>query len=122
MGIKRFLIWCWVSIYQGATIIAMTLILFENSFVQIVTITFSALVLSELLNVTTQVSSYNRYIIGAQVGTILVYYLSLILFKNYLDASRIDGHFLLRVLSIVAASWLPVHLASRAYSFLYPDE
>jgi phospholipid-translocating ATPase len=122
MGVKRFLLWCWVSLYQGAAIMLLSLLLFESSFVQIVTITFSALILSEVLNVATQVSSCNRWILGSMVVTLLIYYLSLVLLKNYLDASRISWQFVLRVLSIVAVSWLPIHLASRLYSFLYPGE
>jgi phospholipid-translocating ATPase len=46
LNTKTFFIWVWVSIYQGVVIMVMSLKLFEESFVRIVTITFTALILS----------------------------------------------------------------------------
>lgn len=46
MNIKTFFIWVWISVYQGIVIMVMSLLLFEQSFVRIVTITFSALIIS----------------------------------------------------------------------------
>ena len=61
--------------------------LFEQSFVRIVTITFTALILSELLNVISTIHRMNRFIFGSIIVTLLIYALSLVLFRNYLDTS-----------------------------------
>ena len=46
LNTKTFFTWLWISIYQGVVIMVLSLVLFEQSFVRIVTITFSALILS----------------------------------------------------------------------------
>jgi phospholipid-translocating ATPase len=87
MNIKSFLIWVWMSIYQGVVIMVLSLNLFEQSFVRIVTITFTALILSELLNIITTIHRMNRYIFMSILITIILYGLSLLLFRNYLNTS-----------------------------------
>ena len=111
MNSKTFFIWVWISVYQGIVIMVMGLLLFEQSFVRIVTITFTSLIISELLNVFTTIHTINRYIIGSQVATIMIYGLSLLLFRNYLDTSKIDLDFLYKVGLIVCVSWLPIYIA-----------
>mmetsp|Transcript_2936 Transcript_2936/g.2652 ORF Transcript_2936/g.2652 Transcript_2936/m.2652 type:complete len:715 (+) Transcript_2936:765-2909(+) len=57
----RFLLWIWKSLYQGSVIILMALSLFpEDNFVNLVAITFSALILTELLNVATEIDTWNK--------------------------------------------------------------
>jgi phospholipid-translocating ATPase len=55
LSFKTFCVWIWKSIYQGATIMLFAVLFFNNSFTNIVTITFSSLILIELLNVYTEV-------------------------------------------------------------------
>lgn len=45
LNTKTFLIWLWMSIYQGLVIMVLAINLFEQSFVRIVTITFTSLVI-----------------------------------------------------------------------------
>lgn len=45
MSFLEFLIWLWKSIFQGACIIALSLLLVPNTFLTIVTVTFTALIL-----------------------------------------------------------------------------
>ena len=87
MNTKTFFIWVWMSIYQGVTIMVLSINLFEESFVRIVTITFTALIISELLNVISTIHRMNRFIFGSIIFTLLLYGLSLVLFRNYLDTS-----------------------------------
>lgn len=56
LSTKTFLIWVWKSIYQGCLVMLATVIFFNESFTNIVTITFSALIIIELLNVYSEVS------------------------------------------------------------------
>lgn len=90
MNIKTFFIWLWISIYQGVLIMTLSLNLFEQSFVRIVTITFTALIISELLNVAMTIHQINRYIVGSQILTLIIYGISLLFMRNYLDTSKID--------------------------------
>lgn len=122
MNAKTFFVWVWISIYQGIIIMVMSLLMFEQSFVRIVTITFTALILSEILNVLTTIHHMNRYILGSQILTLLIYWLSLILFRNYLDTSKIDSDFLYKVGLIVCASWTPIFIVRCLYKRIAPSE
>ncbi len=111
LNTKTFFVWVWISIYQGVIIMVMSLKLFEESFVRIVTITFTALIFSEILNIITTIHKLNRYIIGSQIITLFVYWLSLQFLSNYLDTSEIDQDFIWKVCIIVGVSWTPIYIA-----------
>ena len=49
----------WMSVYQGSVIILFAILFFNDSYVNIVTITFTSLVFIELLNVYTQINNIN---------------------------------------------------------------
>jgi len=49
LSLKTFFLWVTISIYQGAVIIYGALVLFDDEFIHVVTITFTALILTELL-------------------------------------------------------------------------
>jgi len=51
---KTFLIWLWKSIYQGSVIMTFSFLFFQNGFLHLVTVTFTSLILIELLNVLTE--------------------------------------------------------------------
>jgi phospholipid-translocating ATPase len=59
LSTKTFLIWLWKSIFQGCVIMLATVMFFNESFTNIVTITFSALIIIELLNVYSEVRIHN---------------------------------------------------------------
>jgi phospholipid-translocating ATPase len=50
---KTFLLWVWISIYQGSLIMLFSITFFNESFVNIVSITFTSLIFIEMLNVFT---------------------------------------------------------------------
>lgn len=51
LSTKTFLIWVWKSIFQGCVIMLSALYFFNEPFTNLVTITFTALIITELLNV-----------------------------------------------------------------------
>jgi len=55
LSIKSFLVWVGISLYQASVIMLGGLFLFETIFLKIITITFSALIFAEILNVYTEV-------------------------------------------------------------------
>ena len=59
------------------------LILFEDEFIHIVAISFTALILTELIMVALTVRTWHYLIILAEFFSLAVYVLSLIIFKNY---------------------------------------
>jgi phospholipid-translocating ATPase len=66
-----------------------TVILFNESFTNIVTITFSALIVTELLNVYSVVNKPNWKMIVASVFTFAIYILSIAFLRTYFDTSYI---------------------------------
>jgi phospholipid-translocating ATPase len=55
LSIKAFLWWFWKSIFQASIIMLGALLIFDNLFLKIATITFTALIFAELLNVYSEV-------------------------------------------------------------------
>lgn len=124
LNFLRFLLWAWKSVYQGSVIILLAVLLFpEHNTVNIVAITFSSLVLTELLNVATIIQTWHRWIVAAELGTFTVYCACILLLKGYFDLEFIvTPEFLGRVSVITAVSWLPVHLLSKLKECCFPDE
>lgn len=68
----------------------LTFWIFEKSFSNIVTITFSALIISELLNINTTLTKMNKIVFLSQIFTLLIYIVSIIIFRNVINLSIID--------------------------------
>ena len=64
----------------------------------------------------------NRWIFGSQVLTLIIYVLSLVLFRNYLDTATIDLAFLWKVSLIVAGAWLPIYTVRCLRRRISPSE
>lgn len=124
LNFLRFLGWIWKSVYQGGAIILLAVVLFpENNFVNIVAITFSALILTELLNIATVIQMWSRWIVLAEILTFAIYATCISLLKNYFDLEFIvSGHFLWNVLLITICAWLPLHVGYKVKNRLFPDE
>jgi phospholipid-translocating ATPase len=58
LNTKTFLIWCFKSIYQGAVIMIGAVLLFEDNYLNIVSITFTSLIFIEVLNVYLEVIKF----------------------------------------------------------------
>ena len=66
-----------------------SVILFKNeSMTQIVTITFSALIVCEILNVYSEVHKLNYKMVVSSVLTFIIYFMSIALFRSYFDFSE----------------------------------
>jgi phospholipid-translocating ATPase len=86
---------------------------FNESFVNLVTITFTTLILIELLNVISEVNTLKPPMIVSMLFTLMIYLLSIVMFRNYFEVSYIDGFFILKVLVLTLAAWLPLHLFKK---------
>ena len=110
LSFKTFLTWIWTSIYQGAIIMLLTFWLFKSSFTSVVTITFTALILSEILNVFTTLNKWSKIVIINQLITLLIYVGSIIFLREMIDVSVIDLDFGKKVAIITLCSWGPVQI------------
>ena len=112
LSFKTFLIWVWKSIFQGGFIIFSWIAFFNESFANIVTITFSSLIIVELLNVYSVVNKFNWKMLVASLVTLLLYITSMYSFRSYFSTSYIDFNFLWKIVVLTVASWLPLHLST----------
>ena len=87
-----------------------TVIWFNESFTNIVTITFSSLIITELLNVYSEINKLSWKMICSSVFTLMLYIMSIALLRSYFDTQYITWEFVLKCLAITCASWLPLHL------------
>lgn len=62
---------------------------FQESLTNIVTITFSALIMCEILNVFSEVHKVNYKMIISSVLTLIIYFMSIALLHTYFDTSYI---------------------------------
>ena len=99
-----------------------TIMFFHESFTNIVTITFSALIFTELLNVYTSVHHLNWRILSSSVLTLFIYIISIALLPQYFDTSYVTWLFVVKVLMITLISWLPLHLIHWIVDKVDPSE
>jgi len=102
----------------------LSLLLFEDTgFYNIVTITFSSLVLTEWLNIVTEIEKWHWIMIGSIAASVFCYTGSILLMKEYFDVAFIFSlGFLWRVLLITAASWGPMHIIKILIDKINPAE
>mmetsp|Transcript_17647 Transcript_17647/g.17620 ORF Transcript_17647/g.17620 Transcript_17647/m.17620 type:complete len:814 (-) Transcript_17647:47-2488(-) len=124
MRFTSFCVCIFKSFYQGSVIIIMTLVLFpDNSFFNIVVITFSALILTELLNIMTEIDKFHWAMGVSEVVTLILYTSSMLALKSYFDLYYLfSGEFVWKVVIITLISWAPLHLASFLMEKISPAD
>ena len=98
------------------------LFLFQDSFANIVIITFTALILIEILNVYTSTHKMTFPMILMQLASILVYLISIVIFREYFDLGYLDLEFAVKVSIITMASWLPFQALTVMLNWLDPSD
>ena len=98
MSLKTFFLWILISVYQGTSyfydtskaiicvggiIMLLGFWLFESQLIHVVAITFTALILTELLMVALTIRTWHGLMILAEIISIVIYILSLVLLKDY---------------------------------------
>lgn len=111
LSYKTFFEWLMISLYQGAAIMIMSLVLFENEFLNIVAISFTALVINELIMVALEITTWHIYMVISEIATLLFYVISIAFLPEYFDLSFvITVRFLWKLAVIVAVSALPLYI------------
>ncbi|XP_063989984.1 probable phospholipid-transporting ATPase IIA isoform X1 [Diachasmimorpha longicaudata] len=111
LSYKTFFMWVLISIYQGGVIMYGALIMFEDEFIHIVAISFSALVLTELIMVALTIRTWHHIMVIAELTSLAFYLLSLFVLKDYFDAEFITTtDFFWKVLVITLISCFPLYV------------
>ncbi|PIK43027.1 putative phospholipid-transporting ATPase IIA [Apostichopus japonicus] len=109
LSYKIFSVWILISIYQGGIIMYGALMLFEGEFLHIVAISYTSLVITELLMVALTIRTWHWLMFIAEFLSIIVYIASMFIFKSYFDTAFIvTGEFWWKVLAITLVSCVPL--------------
>ncbi|CCG82142.1 Related to neomycin resistance protein NEO1 [Taphrina deformans PYCC 5710] len=85
LSYKTFFGWVAISVYQGIAIMFVTLILHNDHDSKMVAISFTALIINELIMVALEVNTWVPLMIYAQVATILLYIATVPFLGDYFD-------------------------------------
>ncbi|KAG8504359.1 LOW QUALITY PROTEIN: putative phospholipid-transporting ATPase IIB [Galemys pyrenaicus] len=121
LSFKTFLVWVLISIYQGGILMYGALLLFEAEFVHVVAISFTALVLTELLMVALTVRTWHWLMVVAEGLSLGCYVASLAFLNEYFDVAFITTTpFLWKVSAITVVSCLPLYILKHLKRKLSP--
>ncbi|KAJ8916317.1 hypothetical protein NQ315_005012 [Exocentrus adspersus] len=111
LSFKTFFMWVLISIYQGGVIMYGALLLFEDEFIHIVAISFTSLILTELIMVALNIRTWHYLMVLAELFSLGLYGLSLIVLHDYFDSEFIrTKDFFWKVLVITLISCLPLYI------------
>ena len=115
VSLKTFLYWVEKSVFQAYVIMFGAMFLFsDNIFLVIVTVTFTALIFAEILNVYTEINKFHWFMTFSLVGTAITYLLCLLLLPNVFDVSFIfTWKTLLYISALTVIGWAPFFLFNR---------
>ncbi|KLO13604.1 protein transporter [Schizopora paradoxa] len=122
LSYKTFFMWLMISVYQGGAIMIMSLVLFENEFLNIVSISFTALILNELIMVAVEITTWHVYMVLSEIVTLMIYAVSIVFLPEYFDLAFVTTvRFAWKVAVIVAVSSLPLYLYKLIRSRVRPS-
>jgi len=111
LSYKTFFIWVLISMYQGGVIMFGALLLFEEEFIHVVAISYTALILTELTMVALTIRTWHWLMVLAELSSILLYLLSLVILREFFDGEFIKSlDFLWKTAVITGVSCLPLYL------------
>ena len=119
---KVFMIWFWKSIFQGSVIILLALFLFNQTFLEIVTITFTALIINEFLNIYSSIRTWHP-VISVSLGISAFSYLFCLIFlKKVFFLSDLDFEKVLKIVFLSICAWLPIHIMQIIRRLYFPSQ
>jgi len=118
---KTFMKWLFMSTYQGCAIMLCTIFFFDSSMQNIVSITFTTLILTELINIACQIVTWRWIIFLGEVLTLALYIFSMRILSTYFNWVLICSlNFWVRVLASVLVACLPISFVSLLIRLIRP--
>jgi phospholipid-translocating ATPase len=96
--------------------------LFSQTYLKVVTITFSALIIVELLNMISNVTKMSVVMMFAQVVSLCSYFATIYFYHEYINVSDIDQDFIINVGIIAFVAWFPIYAMKRLVKRYSPTE
>ena len=123
LNFKNFLFWLFKSIYQSGVIMFGSFFFFsDNIFLKIVTVSFTALIYLEILNVYMEINKFHWFMWVALILTFFIYTFTLLFLDYYLDVYFIfKWNIFWRILVIALIAWAPFYIGSWVKKLLFPQ-
>ncbi|SCV01542.1 LAMI_0G12156g1_1 [Lachancea mirantina] len=121
---KTFLIWVALSLFQGCVVQGLAqrfTSLDQIEFTKMVALSFTALVINELIMVALEVYTWNKIMLIVEILTFLAYFCSIPFLGEYFDLySMSQAAFWVKVAVVLSISIVPVWAAKALYRKLNP--
>lgn len=100
----------------------MTFSLVDNNYYSIITISFSSLVLTEILNVYSELNRITIVTVLFTIGTLIFYWVFVYVLGSWLDCKTIDVNFGIYIVIISFICWLPFWGLKKYSMITNPDD
>ena len=122
LNIKNFLWWVFKSIFQSGILMLGSILIYPNTlFLNIVTVSFTALIYLEILNVYTEIHKFHWFMGLALLSTFIVYTLTIVLMPQVLNISVLTLRNVILIGILSATAWAPFWLANRIKKCCFPQ-
>jgi phospholipid-translocating ATPase len=125
LSYKTFFVWVLVSLYQGTVIQGLSQVfigLSQKLFKRMVSVSFTALLLNELIMVALEIITWNKTMFFSEVVTLGIYILSFPYLTEYFDLDYVQGNmgFYWRTVIITATALIPPWIGKAVRRKLRP--
>jgi len=118
---KTFFLWVLISIYQGGVIMYGAMLLFNDELIHVIAITFTAVILTELLMLLLIVKTWHWLMVVAELMSLSFYLITLIMSPGHFDDQFIQTTaFLWKVTLLTLISWCPLWVISKLLRKINP--
>ena len=123
LNFKNFLWWLFKAVSQASIIMFGSLFIFKDKlFLKIVTVSFTALVYLEILNVYMEINKLHWFMIFSLLSTCAIYTLTLQFLSEYLDIYFvIQKDIFWKIIVIAVLAWLPFYITNKIKKCLFPQ-
>ncbi|SCM26505.1 phospholipid-transporting ATPase, putative [Plasmodium chabaudi chabaudi] len=123
LDLKSFFIIVWMSIFQGTVVMLGALKLFNDNYNNLINISFSSLILLEIMNIHLEAESWHPLMISANICSFIMYIFSMFILRNYFDIIQIMSFvFWYKVILIVLFAWLPFYIIKKVKNIITPSQ
>lgn len=124
LSYKTFFVWVILSLFQGCTIQGISQYftsLEEVDFKKLVALSFTALVINELIMVALEIYTWNKTMVITEIVTFLIYVVSVPFLSEYFDLTFVSQlPFYAKLIFILAVSVFPVWAAKAIHRKINP--
>jgi phospholipid-translocating ATPase len=122
LNAKNFLWWVFKSIFQSAVLMLGSILIYPDTlFLNIVTVSFTALIYLEILNVYTEINKFHWFMGFALLGTFTVYTLTMVLMPQVLNISILNLKNLALIGILAVSAWAPFFITSKIKKIFFPE-